>query len=116
MDDDIDAAELLHHGACDRRTAFDSGNIRSNEYVVRRQGVRPRPRGGEHRGAGFAQPRRLYFRYPTEGNEAAGYSLGPLSEVFAAHSKFRFVESAENRATCEPKPENALLSTNSNCS
>jgi hypothetical protein len=36
MDDDIDAAELLHHGARDSGAAFRRGDIRSHE-----QGVRP---------------------------------------------------------------------------
>jgi len=54
MDDDIDAAELLHHGARNRRAAFGSSDIRSHEQAVRRESVRPLPRGGEHGGAGLA--------------------------------------------------------------
>ena len=37
MDDDIDATEPLHHGARDSRAAFDSGDIRSHEQVVRQR-------------------------------------------------------------------------------
>src|SRR6478672_8756640 len=58
MDDDIDATELLHHGARDSRAAFDSGDIRSHEEVVRHESVRRLPRGYEHCGADFAQPGR----------------------------------------------------------
>src|SRR4051812_4580431 len=80
MDDDVGAAELLHHGAGDCRAAFGRGNIRSHEQTVRREVVRPLARGAEHSGAGFAQPRHYGCSYAlgAAGNER------PVAREFAS--------------------------------